>query len=143
MGAFDVALYDTLTADVTLAALLATYEGAPAVFTTDPAPQDASLPYIVSAGAVSQAPYDTKDSNARGRTLLRDVRCYTARDGSAETVEEIAERVRALLHRQALTVADWAICVAECTGPVAADEAEAYGRVVTVRWIVFEAESGS
>jgi hypothetical protein len=92
---------------------------------------------------VSQAPYDTKDSNARGRTLLRDVRCYTARDGSAETVEEIAERVRALLHRQALTVADWAICVAECTGPVAADEAEAYGRVVTVRWIVFEAESGS
>lgn len=143
MGAFDEALYDTLTADATLAALLATYEGAAAVFTTDPAPDDATLPYIVTAGAVAQTPYDTKDANYRGRTLMRDVRCYAEANGSAETVEAIAERVRALLHRQAIMVEDWAICVAECMGPIAADEPDAYGRVVTVRWIVFEKDDGS
>jgi hypothetical protein len=143
MGAFDEALYDTLTGDATLAALLATYEGAAAVFTTDPAPEDATLPYIVTAGAVAQTPYDTKDANYRGRTLMRDVRCYADADGSAATVEAIAERVRALLHRQAITVEDWAICVAECMGPIAADEPDAYGRVVTIRWIVMEAEDGS
>jgi hypothetical protein len=97
----------------------------------------------VTAGAVAQTPYDTKNSDQRGRTLMRDVRCYAEANGTAATVEAIAERVRTLLHRQAITVEDWAICVAECMGPIAADEPDAYGRVVTIRWIVMEDEDGS
>ncbi len=125
------AIYDRLALDVTLAALLATYQGDPAVFTTDPPPGDADLPYIVTAGHVADAPWDTKTT--RGRDVYRDVRCYAAADGSAVTVEEIAERVRTLLHRHALAVTDFDTVIAECSGPVVADEPDAYGRVVTIR----------
>jgi hypothetical protein len=130
------ALYDRLTGDATLAGLLATYRGDPAVFTTDPAPGDADLPYIVTAGHVSDEPFDTKTT--RGREVYRDVRCYAAADGSAVTVEAMAERVRALLHRYELLVTDFVVWLAECSGPVVADEQDAYGRVLTIRLVMEE-----
>lgn len=124
------ALYDLLTGDATLAALLATYNGSPAVFTTDPAPGDAEKPYIVSAGHVVDLPFDTKTS--LGREVQRDVRCYAEADGSAVVVEAIAERVRALLHRQALNVSGFRWILSGVTGPTVADERDVYGRVLTV-----------
>jgi hypothetical protein len=135
MSVLTQAIYNRLVGDGTLTAMLNTYEGAPAIFTTDPAPGDASMPYIVTAGEVAQEPFDTKQS--RGRTATRDVRCYTAAGGSAATVEAIAERVRALLHRQPLTIADHVWMISECSGPQAADEQDAYGRIVSLR-ITFE-----
>ena len=136
MSALTQGIYDRLSGDATLAGLLATYGGAPAVFTADPAPGDAELPYIVSAGAVADVAFDTKTT--RGREVTRDVRCYAAASGSAATVEAIAERVRALLHRHALTVSGYEVWVAECSGPMAADESGAYGRIVTVRFLMAE-----
>ena len=130
------ALYDVLAGDATLAGLLATYQGEPAVFTTDPAPGDAVLPYIVTAGAVAQVPFDTKTT--LGRTITRDVRCYAAASGSAVTVEAMAERVRALLHRQTLEIDGFVWVLAECSGAMAADEQDSYGRIVTVRMVVEE-----
>lgn len=137
MNALTQAIYDRLTADATLAALLNTYGGAPAVFTTDPAPGDAELPYIVTAGDAVDASFDTK--TCTGREIWRDVRCYAADDGSAIVVEQMAERVRELLHRAPLTVSGWCVFVAECSGPVVADEQGSYGRVVTVRMKMLEA----
>ena len=131
MGAITEAIYDVLAGDATLTALLATYGGEPAIFTTDPTPGDATLPYIVSAGEVAQTPFDTKTT--RGRVAVRDVRCYTDATGSAVVVEAIAERVRALLHRQALAISDFECVIAECSGPMAADGQDAYGRIVTIR----------
>lgn len=136
MSVLTQAIYDVLVGDGTLAGLLASYGGQPAVFTTDPAPGDADLPYVVSAGEVSQAAADTK--NSLGRELRRDVRCYAAADGSAVDVEAIAERVRTLLHRQALVIAGFVWVYAECSGPIVADEADAYGRIVGVRMRVEE-----
>lgn len=136
MSAFTQAIYDVLANDATLAGLLATYGGEPAIFTTDPPPGDAELPYIVSAGQVSQAPFDTKLT--RGRDLRRDVRCYAAASGSAVEVEAIAERVRALLHREVMVITGFVWILGECLGPFAADESEAYGRIVTVRLLVEE-----
>ena len=130
------ALYGVLTEDATLAGLLATYGGLPAVFTTDPAPGDATFPYIVTAGQVTDLPFDTK--NSRGRELRRDVRCYTEATGSAVVVEQIAERVRALLHRQPIEVSGFVWLLAECSGPIVADEPDAYGRIVTVRVVYLE-----
>ena len=124
------ALYDLLTGDATLAALLATYNGSPAVFTTDPAPGDAEKPYLVSAGHVVDLPFDTK--TGLGREVQRDVRCYAEADGSAVVVEAIAERVRALLHRQALNVSGFCWILSGVTGPTVADERDVYGRVLTV-----------
>ena len=130
------ALYDVLVGDAALVLLLATYDVLPAVFTVDPVPEGAELPFIVTAGQVTAMPFDTKTT--RGRELWRDVRCYAEADGSAITVEAIAERVRALLHRQTITVTDFGMVVAECSGPIGADEQDAYGRVVTVRYILTE-----
>jgi len=136
MSTLSEALYDLLAGDATLTALLSTYGSAPAVFTTDPAPGDAELPYIVTAGEVSQAPFDTKTT--LGRTIVRDVRCYASASGSAVTVEAIAERVRALLHRQELAIDGFAWIWAACSGPIGADEPDAYGRIVSVRLTVEE-----
>jgi len=136
MSIVSSALNDRLVADATLVALVSTYRGEAAVFTVDPPPDGATLPYIISAGEVVQTPFDTK--NSRGRELWRDVRCYALKNGSAVTVEAMAERVRALLHRQPLTIAGFGVWLAECTGPIVADEDEAYGRIVTVRMGIIE-----
>lgn len=130
------ATYNRMANDATLTAMLATYNGAPAIFTIDPAPGDAALPYIVSAGQPVDTAFDTKTT--RGRTLTRDIRCYAAADGSALLVESIAERVRELFHRQALTITGFVWIWAECTGPIVADEQDAYGRVVSVRMTIEE-----
>jgi hypothetical protein len=130
------AVYDRMANDATLIALLATYRSGPAVFTTDPAPGDATLPYIVTAGAPVDISFDTKTT--LGRQLWRDLRCYAAADGSATLIETIAERVRALFHRQALVIPGFVWLWAECSGPIVADEQDAYGRIVTVRFTIEE-----
>lgn len=130
------ALYDWLSSDATLCAMLAIYAGGPAIFTTDPAPGNATLPYIVSAGHVADVPWDTKLS--LGREVTRDVRCYAAADGSAAAIEAIAERVRELLHRSEMEVDGHTVVVADCAGPVQADEQDAYGRILTVRLLIQE-----
>ena len=136
MTAISKAFHDVLLADVTLAGLLASYGGSPAVFTSDPVPGDAVKPYVITAGEVVHRPFDTKLT--RGREIWRDVRCYADDTGSADTVEQIAERVRALLHRQIIAVDGFTVEVAECFGPVVADEPDAYGRIITARIIMME-----
>src|SRR4030042_1125756 len=131
MSILTQAIYDRLSTDATLAGLLATYRGGPAIFTTDPAPGDAAMPLIVTAGEATQTPWDTKTT--LGRQIYRDVRCYTAADGSSLLVELIAERVRALLHRYDLVIAGYRAIVAEVSGPTVADEQGAYARILGVR----------
>jgi len=130
------AIREVLTGDATLVGMVGTYEGEPAIFTVDPAPGDAVLPYIVTAGEVVDTPADTKTT--LGRELWRDVRCYAPATGSAVTVEAMAERVRALLHRQTMEIDGFVWVWASCDGPIAADEEDAYGRIVTVRMRVEE-----
>lgn len=130
------AVHDRMANDAALVALLATYQGEPAVFTTDPAPGDATLPYIVSAGDSVNAAFDTKTS--RGNQVWRNIRCYDHAGGSAVRVEAMAERVCELFHRQALAVPGFVWIWAECAGPMAADEQDAYGRIVTLKLTIEE-----
>lgn len=132
------AIYDVLVNDAALAGMLAEYKGLPAIFTFDPAPEDASFPYIVTAGSPVQTPYDTKLSH--GRQIWRDVRCYDAANGSVANVEAIAERVRALLHGQKISATNFATIWAECDGPTVADDGSSYGRIVTLKITVVEIE---
>jgi hypothetical protein len=125
------ALYDVLAGDTVLQSLLSTYKGKPAVFTIDPAPKDAVLPYIVAASIPVQIPSDTKTS--RGRVIWRDIRIYDAQTGSAALIESIAERVRELLHRELLIIPGYSWLLTECAGPISADEDLAYGRIVTAK----------
>lgn len=136
MNRLTQAIYDVLVGDATLTGMLGTYQGTPAIFTIDPAPGDATLPYLVTAGQVADVPFDTKTT--LGREITRDVRCYTEASGSAALVERIAERVRTLLHRRTMVIDGWAWVLGDCSGPIAADEADAYARIITVRLIVEE-----
>jgi len=127
---FLKAIHMKLSADSTLAALLSTYESEPAIFTVDPAPGDASMPFIVIGPIVGQAPFDTK--NSLGRSVRVDVRCYAEATGSVVDIEAISERVRTLLHRSNLSIDDHAWLWSVCYGPISADEEDAYGRIVSV-----------
>lgn len=130
MSILTAAIFDKLAGDAVLVNWLSEYQGAPAIFTTDPAPGDAVPPYLVTAGEIAQSPWDTKTT--RGRQLIRDVRCYAKADGSAVLVEAIAERVRKLLHRQALAIGGYTWIVSDCGGPIVADESGYYGRIISL-----------
>lgn len=129
-------LYDRLASDSTLTDMLSSFNGSPAIFTIDPVPLEAELPYLVSAGSVSDVPFDTKTEV--GRSFVRDIRCYDKISGSAVTVEAIAERVRNLLHRQPLSIDGASWMISDCSGPTTADEPEAYGRIITLSLIALE-----
>lgn len=131
MSILTTAIHGKLSTDPTIASLLASYRGSPAVFTMDPVPGDAELPYIVSAGEVSQVPADTKTTI--GVESTRDIRCYDAATGSPVVVEAVANRVRELFHRSELSVLGWTWVLSVVTGPTAADELDAYGRIITIR----------
>ena len=130
MSILTSTIFDRLAGDIILTGMLSIYKSAPAIFTIDPAPGDAILPYIVTAGEVTQFPWDTKLT--RGRSLVRDVRCYADADGSAVLIEAIAERVRALLHRQALVIDGYQWVISDCGGPIVADESGSYGRIISL-----------
>lgn len=127
----SASLYARMVADEPLAALLAVYDGKPAVFTIDPPPEDAVLPYVITPGELATNPFDTKD--LRGLELFQDVRCYTARTGSAIDVDAIAARVRAMFHRQPIAVDGRQSLLTSVTGPRIAPDDDAYGRLLTVR----------
>ena len=130
MSVLTPGLYDVLAGDSELTALLTTYKGSPAVFTTHPVPGDAKAPYVVTVGEVVQVPFDTKTS--RGRDLIRDVKAYAPADGSPVVVEAIIERVRVLLHRREITIAGFEWVISNVTGPITLDEKDFYGRAVSL-----------
>jgi hypothetical protein len=137
MSAITEALYNCLANDYTLTAMLAlSATGAPAIYTPDLAPIDGPMPYIVSAGEGVSSPFDTKTT--RGWRVWRDIRCFAPKDGSVVLVEQIAERVRWLLHRKPLTITGYDVWVADVTGPTPTGEDDAYGRVLTLRMIMQE-----
>jgi hypothetical protein len=141
MSVLSAAFYDVMANDVTLTGLISTYNGNPAIFTIDPAPGDVStstnMKFIVTAGEVTQTPFDTK--NSLGRNAIRDIRCYAPANGSAIEVEAIAERVRTLFHRQIIAIAGFNNIITNVTGPLAADEVDAYGRILSVEITAMEA----
>ena len=135
---FEDAIRDVLVADSTLTAMLSTFTprgggtAAPAIFTQDPVPENAALPYVVVAGPISDEPFDAK-GEPLGRDALIDIRCYTARTGSVSVVTQIASRVRTLLHRQEVAVTGLAWIETILSGPIKQDEDETYGRVLNAR----------
>lgn len=128
---FTQAIYDVMNDDVTLTGLLSEFNGEASIFTTDPAPKGADLPYIVSAGEVADVPLDTKSTD--GRVFTRDIRCYDDNSsGSVVNIETIAERVRTLFHRQEFTITGFGVIITQAFGPIARDEEDVFGRIVTI-----------
>ena len=142
MSAVTQALFDRLVNDSALTALLGTFDGNPSIFTKTPLPPGVSLetngPYILTTGEASQDPGSLDTKNSVGREIVRDIRCFADIAQSAKSVEDVAERVRDLFHRQAITIAGFTVEIAEVTGPIEADEEDALGRIVTVRLVMSE-----
>lgn len=128
------AIYNRLSGDSTLTALLATYAGAPAIFSGDPVPQDAVPPYVVLSGTVG----DESDDQIEGsiRTVLYQVACYVQRleagGQSVLPIATIAERLRTLLHRSKLSVSGFTPIFESVSGPIVNDDEEHLGRILTV-----------
>ena len=129
-------IYEKLAGDTTLKSLISTYKTKPAIFTIDPVPSDAELPYIIVTGAVSQTPFDTKST--LGRQIWVDIRCYTKATGSVEAVDTIAERVRDLLHRVLITGTGFTTITSTVDGYIVANDDYAHGRILTLKMILEE-----
>lgn len=130
------AIYNRMATDAQLTAQLATYRGAPAIFTADPVPAEAARPYVVSAGTVADVPFDTKTT--QGRQITRDIRIVADATGSLAALEAMAERVRTLFHRAPLGGIDgMENVVAEVAGlAMIPSDPTLYALTVNVRWII-------
>lgn len=138
MSAITQAIHDKLTNDTKLTDMLATYYGMPAIFTQDPAPEGAEYPYIITAGHVADTFEGVSSKTRSGRDIERDIRCYVKR-GDMAALEEIAERVRELFHRQPLVIAGWETVRVNASGPVVGPEEDtAHGLIVTISFTIQE-----
>lgn len=137
------AIYQRLAGDPELQQMLATYQGAPAVFTDDRLPGDEGgqpspeFPYVWSHGEVANEPFDTKTST--GRTPTRDIVAYHSHRATSE-VEAIAERVYSLFHRHRLTVDGFRTVTARASGPIRLSSDDYDARIVTVRFRLTRSE---
>jgi|18_taG_2_1085343.scaffolds.fasta_scaffold07399_5 hypothetical protein len=134
MSAFTKGIYDVLSADATLTGLLNTYGDNPAIFSNDPVPVNAELAYIVISSPIADIDAGQKDRD--GREVIQDIRCYINADEDLRILDQISNRVRALLHRQAanISIVGYNVIIIEASGGVEAPtEEEVYGQIVTVR----------
>ena len=125
----------------TVAPLLATWNGQPAIF-NETAPDDfldqepkPSKPFLIIAVPTSDVAMETFTET--GRLIVQDVRGYQRRTGSAAQLDALMRQVRDLFHNRPgeLLVTGGKCDVARVTGPVQAPTTdEAYtGRRVTIR----------
>lgn len=133
------AIREALIDEVPISSELATYEGAPAVFTRRPVPADAEYPMVV----VNEIAVGDEDGLKSDRPLcMYDVAFYglNAAPGSPEDqlriVQAIAILARKLFHRQrwALQVGGFHVIDIRASGPVPApvDDDKEVGRVVSL-----------
>lgn len=137
------AFHDKLSADATLAGLLASYPSgspsSPAIFTAFPVPVDASRPYIVTSGDVGAASWDHL-ATITGEDVTRDVYIYADNTGSSATIDTIADRIKSVLHKQSLTIEGHKhVATYRVNGPITAPTDDTLiGRVITFRVIAQE-----
>ena len=126
-------IYDRLAGTTEITSQISTYRGGPAIFTRDRIPGDAVHRYIVIDDAIGDVPYDTKTT--LGREVLHDIFVYDFESGNPKIVQDVAELVRDVLHRQDLTVSGYGTLIAVVQGPIVAPtDDRVYGRVVTARF---------
>lgn len=145
MDPLSLAVYRRLRGDDVLDGLLARSvieAQEAAVYTTDIVPPSAKMPYVHAPGeSVTDVP-DDRSSTARFRDIARDIGIFDERPehggGSVAAVNAIADRVRALFHRQPLWIEPGEpgygrVLDVWCWGPIGNNGPRAFGRVVTLR----------
>jgi hypothetical protein len=132
------AIYQVMIHDSTLASMLTTFHGVPAVFTTMPMPEGHQKPCIVTEGSVRDAVRDSKTTI--GHDILRDIRCYTDETGDQDLVEDIGLTVKELFHKHEEKLnnymTDFSVVMCWADGPRSANvhsvDEYVYGRIVSL-----------
>lgn len=130
------AIYAALIGASDIADNLASYEGAPAVFTRRPVPPKAGYPMIVADGDVAVTDQDMITGALP--VVVRDISIYGQNDSSAHyrAVEALGRAVRDLFHRnrQSLSVPGWDVLDIICRGPLVGptDDEVSASRIVTL-----------
>ena len=131
-------IVDYLKGVVAITSLIGQYNSEPAIFSAIPVPEAAPLPYIVAQTIVSDIHDDNSDQT--NRIVTRDIQCFTKAQGSTVLVEQIAEAVRAALHRKDMPVVGFNTKLITCTGPIdVPTDVTIYGRLVTATFVLDEA----
>jgi hypothetical protein len=129
------ALYQYLASNATVAAMVSTYDGRPAVFFGDSVPEGADLPFIWVQPALADSAADSKTTRARVRRYVLGI--YAAADGRAAWVDDASERLRGELHRASIISGEGAFVVtaADIVGAAPSSE-QIVGRLIqfTVRF---------
>ena len=148
MNALTQAIFNKLSGDGALTAMLAVYppaSGTPAIFSAEPVPLDASLPYVCWNGPLHDAAWGGKTDRKTFREVTLDIRIYAAgvleADGSsssAKAIDNIAERVRTLLNEVTLTVSGYTNIIAQCmAGPIQIPTDPRFqGRAITFQYVL-------
>lgn len=116
MDALRAGIYSTMAADGTLTGLLATYRTEFAIVDGYSIPKDMESPCVVYT-VVSDLNNDTK--TGRVRVIVVDFEVFTTVNSDPITV---AERIRTLFHRVAITVSGWTNIITEVTGPIQGEQ---------------------
>lgn len=141
MNALSQAIYNVLANDATLTGLLASYtppggSAVPAIFSSDPVPEGAAMPFVAWSGSLHDEPFGGKIEETTGRQIYLDIRVFAIATGSSQLIDSIVERIRALLHNVPLTVTGFTNIIARCiAGPLnAPTDPRIMGRVLTFQW---------
>jgi len=135
MSAQTAAIITALKGDATLQGLMGSYGGASAWFSIMPTPGDADRPLgvvrpVSDPGEGLQ--YEAKDFYSREMEYEIDI--FTDANGSVVALENVAERVRTLFHRQALSVTGFDTVGVYASGPIELPtDHTAYGRRVNLK----------
>jgi hypothetical protein len=126
-------IYERLASITEITSQISTYMSKPAIFTRSRIPGDAVARYIVIDDAIGDVPWDTKTT--LGREVLHDIFTYDFESGDPSVVQNVAELVRDVLHRQHINVSGYGPLIAVVSGPIVAPtDDQVYGRVVTARY---------
>lgn len=126
-----------LAGDATLAALIGTFAGVPAIFTSRPIPDGAIAPFIITEGNIADVGADTL--RRLGRQITRDISVWFPASDDPSNLETAAERIRTLFHKTTLAVTGHHHVMTLASGPIPApDSGDERGRVVTIQVLVQE-----
>lgn len=148
MGGLEQAIFDRMENDTDLTEHLETYKGRPAIFTTRPAPEDVSGPYILADGYISASSSNAaRSKQKRARQPIKDISVYSEfgdalRKTSTSDMELAAERVYELFDRHVFDEANLdghKSVLTRAAGPSQAPpEKDAVGLIVQIDALIHE-----
>ena len=135
-------LRTAIIAESFITSRLGSYQDGPSVHTRRPIPQDAEYPLIVVGPIAARGEED--GINTFRPIVMLDLIAYGEQDHHYRDVEEVAEALYHLFHRQraAITVTDYHVVSLLCTGPIPApvDDDSRVGRRVSLTARLFASQ---